>query len=651
MNHLLRARLLRALVMSVGLLAALILPSVAQADIPIAKFKAGPVAPFNLVSGLPVTSTAPADPTQNDVGCMHVNPAGPALTTGVAGQSTDYCVTFNATPGDAITGEDINNTLVQLPVGSQADIDLASKCTVEQFAREAITPNTCPGTSQVGTALAQLQAPNAPNPAVDRQTLQAPGRIYALTTPDGKAALLGVALISSAPTPLAPSTPVTESKFLITVSQLGDPKVGLQNQTDTLAKVIGGSTPIAIQATSLRFWGSAAAHPHVTNPFAPTAPVTMASNFFRVGSTCVTDQTASLTINPYTDTAGTAGSKPTTATTTYKLTGCDGLAFAPTFSAGLSGETTPGGHPQLDVKIGVPAGGDDLGGTTITLPSGLATDLTRIQTACPQADFQAGRCNAAAVIGSAKATLTGINADVVSGEVIMVKVDGKQLPGIGINFQGRLPLRTFGVSQVDGSGRLQNVFSDLPSLPVRTLDITLAGGTRGILQMDPSGKCTASAYDATVSSQNGKSAAFSTPTTCDAQYVTELTNSTKTRPVLRIGGAAPTGKKVKSVRIGLPKGLKFDGPSLKKSSKVTYAENGFDAGVDRSKIRAVKLGSKAKFTLDGSGSNGYSVLLHTNVVRASSSFAKSTKTVYIEFRVVYSDGTKVTKYVALTRAG
>ncbi len=575
---------------------------------------------------------------------MHINPAGPVLTTGVAGQSSDYCVTFNATPGDAITGEDINNTLVQLPVGSQADIDVAAKCTVEQFAREAITPNTCPGTSQVGTALAQLQAPAPPTPATDRQVLQAPGRIYALSTPPGKAALLGVALIAST------SPAVTESKFLITVSQLGDPKIGLQNQTDTLAKTIGAGTPIAIQATSLRFWGSAAAHPHVTNPFAPHRP---GDHGRRTSSASAapasTDQTASLTINPYTDTPATAGSKPTTATSTYKLTGCEGLAFAPTFTAGISGEVQPGGHPQLDVKIGIPAGGDDLGATTITLPLGIATDITRIQNACPQADFQAGRCSAATVIGSAKAVLTGIGADVVSGEVIKVKVDGKQLPGIGINFQGRLPLRTLGISQVDGAGRLVNVFSDLPSLPVRSLDITLAGGSTGILQTDPSGKCTESAYDATVSSQNGKSSSFSIPTTCGLQLGATLSNSTKTRPVLLLGSAAPTGKKIKSIRVGLPKGLRFDGATLRKTKKVTYAQRGFDAGFDTSKTRVAKIGAKAKFTFTGSGSKGFSVLTHTGVLRATSAFAKSEKTVYVEFRVVYNDGTKVTKYVAIRR--
>ncbi|MFT4034206.1 MAG: hypothetical protein QM679_01365 [Patulibacter sp.] len=661
MHHLLRARLHQTL--ALGFTAAagvLLLPagasaaSLAAETIPITAFQAGPVAAYNdntAYSGFPLTSTSSGFAANTlDTGCSYATaPAtlgAPLDTSGEmnvalstqAGASTDYCVAFRLDPGDAVYGNDLNNTLVQLPVGTQGDIDNAAKCTTEQFAREAVTVNSCPAASQVGTALSQLQYYDG-----SFHTVDAPGRIYALTTPASQAALLGVALLGKV------GTTTIESKYLITVSQLGDPAVGLQNQTDTLARLLAGQAPIAIKANALRFWGKAADHKHLTNAFAQSAITQPAADFMRVGTTCQTDQTVKLTVNPYTDVNTAATS--TEASTTYKLTGCDALPFAPTFSASLSGETGAGGHPQLDVEITSRAGDEDLGGTKITLPAGVSTDLTRIQNACAQATFQAGNCPDSATIGSAKATLSGIDADVISGDVVMIKVDGKQLPGIGLNFKGRLPLRVYGVSEVDSSGRLVSTFSDLPSLPERSLHITLAGGSTGILQMDPTGKCTASAYDATLTGQNGTTKTFSTSTSCAEQFSATLSNSSKTRPVLLIGSAAPTGKKVKSVRIGLPKGLRFDATNLRKTKKNTYAASGFDAGFDTTKTKASKVGARGKWTFTGSGSNGFSVLTHTGVLRATSAFAGSSAQAYVQFRVVYSDGSKVTKYVALTRAG
>lgn len=632
MNHLLRVRTPRALALGLGLLAAAVVPSSASA-LTITNVKAGPVASFNNLTGLPVNTGATGDTGTTDANCFPTN-ASPSFSN-QAGGNSDYCITFNIGAQDPATGEDVHDTLVQLPVGTQGDIDSAAKCTAAQFAEASPAANTCPAETQVGT-IAALLAIGAPA----NTTTVAPGKVYALTTPSDKAALLGVALFSNTG---------LQSKYTITVSQLGNPTIGLQNQSGALANrtVVATSpsvvtAPIALLGTSIRFWGVANDHPHLGS----SGLVKPAANFMRIGTTCSTDQTLTLTANPYTDTNPSAQSA--TASTTYKLTGCDGFGFSPTFSAGISGETTPGGHPQLDVHIAVPSADEDLGTTKITLPAGIATDLSRIQDACPQATFEAAGCADSTVIGSVKASLSGIDDGVITGDVIKVKVDGKQLPGIGLNFKGRLPLRVLGISEVDGTGRLVNTFSNLPSLPQRSLDITLFGGSKGILQTDPTGKCTASAYEATLAGQNGKSKSFSIATTCDVQLSATLGNSSKTHPTLLLGSAAPTGKKVKSLRIGLPKGLKFNSTFLKKSGKVTY---GFDSGLKATDGKAAKLGSKAKFTFPGTGSAAFSVLTHTNVLKATSAFAKSISTGYIEFRIVYSDGTKLTKFVALKRAG
>ncbi len=616
----------------------LAIPAGASADIPITKFKAGPVAPFNNPNGLPVAAGSP-DST-NDLGCMHINPAGPVLSTAVGG-STDYCVTFNVTPGDPTTGEDIHDTLVGLPVGSLAAIDQAAKCTEAQFAREVSTPQSCPATSQVGTALTQLLTPFSPTPS------QAPGRIYALDTPSDKAAKFGVALVASAPSAGPPPSAGTETKFMITVSQLGDPLIGLQNQTDELKKTVaapvpGGQAPIAIQATSLRFWGSAAAHPHRTSPFVASPTVNMAADFFRVGTTCQTDQTANLTVNPWTDVNTT--SKPTTSSTTYKLTGCDKLPFNPTFTAGISGETTAGGHPALSVKIASPEGDEDLGATSITLPTGIATDLSRIQSPCAAATFKADGCGEATIVGTVKATLSGINADVVTGVVHQVRVEGESLPALGLDFNGRLPLQLSGVTKVNAEGRIVNTFSSLPSIPQRSLEIDLYGGAKGILQMS-SAKCQQSGYDAVLSGQNGKSKAFSIRTTCPAQLTARLEKPESQRPNLIIGGSGATGKKISTFRVTLPPGLTINRNKSQSGIKFDKFETGVTGEGKRSRLSKKTI----RFTVPKPGSNGLRVLTKTGTLGASKKFAARTDAINLDVRIVYTDGTKVNVKVPITR--
>ena len=651
-----RARTLLALA-AVGLAA----PATASADIPITSFSAGPVPTYNSQFGLPATS-APA-PASLDAGCVYGTPAsngqGGTVLTGPepplalatqAGANTDYCVRFKVDTGDATTGEDLLNSLVELPVGTLAEIDNAAKCTPEQFARETTALTDCPTSSQIGTALAQLNinpkfgpfGPGgaiAPNPGPVRVTQDAPGRIFALSTPSDKAALLGVALVGSNPAGTA------ETKFTITVSQNGSPTVGLLNQTDTLSKVLAQqqNSDIAIRANALRFWGKAAEHGHIGNKGG--APATPAANFFRVGTTCQTPQTTKLTINPYTD-VNTA-SKPTTATSpAYNLTGCENLPFTPTFNAGISGETNAGGHPALSISIVNPEGNEDLGATQITLPLGIATDLSRVQNPCPVATFTADGCGEATVVGTVKATLSGIGADVVTGVVHQVKIEGQVLPALGLDFNGRLPLQVSGITKIDAQGRIVNTFANLPSIPQRSLDINLYGGAKGILQ-NSGGKCQQSGYDAVLTGQNGKAKTFSIRTKCSEQLTARIENADTTRPNLTVGGAGATGKKIETMRVSLPPGLTVN----KNKSKTGIKFDKFEDAV-KGEGKTLRLSSKTiKFRIPKPGSSGLRILTRTGTLGASKKFADRTNDITLDVRIVYTDGTKANVKVPITRKG
>ncbi len=327
----------------------------------------------------------------------------------------------------------------------------------------------------------------------------------------------------------------------------------------------------------------------------------------------------------------------------YNLTGCDSLSFNPSYSSTFSGETFAGGHPNLNVKVTSPSADEDLGGMKITLPSNIVVDLSRAQNACPQATFEASGCSSSAVIGSVTGKLSGINDDVVKGDVVMVSIPGKSLPGIGLNFTGRLPLRVVGVTTTDVNNRVVNTFTDLPSLPIREVSVNLDGGTKGVLMNAE--ECSPSATEAIITGQNGKTKSVSVPSTCIEQIRATLGRSTSIAPSLTLGAAGATGKKLTSVRIGLPKGLRWVNSGLRRSSKVKVS--GLDAGVT-GKTRVARISRYAKFTFPAA-TNGYSIALSRGTLKATSSFAKSTKTVYVQFRYVYSDGTKFVGYAKLKR--
>lgn len=653
-----RARTARSLLAVAAV--ALAVPAGASADIPITSFKAGPVAAYSHQSGLPLTSGALGN--SQDTGCAYgtsfslppapqtqpfINttaPDTPLQLSTQAGATTDFCVAFRLNPGHPATGEDINNSVVQLPVGTLAEIDRAAKCSVSTFNRESPARALCPTNTQVGTAQAQLDIYNPALPAPGIVTRDSPGRIYALDTPSTDAALLGVALLSDAATG-------AETKFLIHVTQQGSPTVGLINKTDELSKQVLAAAPstfapIAIKANALRFWGAADAHKHVDSTFAPASFGQPAANFFRVGTTCFTEQVTKLTVNPYTDTATTANSKPTEASSTpYKLTGCENLPFNPTFNAQLTGELEPGGHPGLSIQIKSPEGDQDLGATKITLPLGVATDLTRIQNACPQATFEADQCGDATIIGSVKATLSGINEDVVSGNVHMVRVEGKTLPALGFDFNGRLPLRIAGVTDIDPQGRIVNTFSNLPSIPQRSLDVTLLGGAKGILQLPNTTKCQTSAFDATLTSQNGWNKSFALPKTCGAQFTASLKKADSRRPTLYLSGAGATGKKISSIRWTLPSGVTINRNKIRSLSKIDKLEDGVSGRTTRSRLSK----KTARFSIPKPGSNGLRIMTRTGALGASKKFTERDNALTLALRIVYTDGSKANVSVPLQR--
>lgn len=623
-------------------------------------------------------------------------PDKPLTLSTQAGAYSDYCVAFRTTaaghPHPSQGGERAKQTIVELPVGVAAAIDPQAKCSEADFKRhrdpEDYAPNTCARNTQVGTAMIRLRVPAPVTPLTpDGSTVRdSPGRVYALETPANQAARFGVVLLGGSR--LVDGTafggnsnvqiPDRQTKFAIDVSQAGVATIALLNATDDLGVFVpnsGGTQangapcapgaictiPIQLHGAAFRFWGEASKHPHKANPAdAAEAPTLMATDFLRMPTTCQKDLTSKLTVVPYTagdsplrgafalypgEKAQAEAAQSAVATSNaVRLTGCEALPFNPTFKADLVGDTAKGNHVGLNIAIDVPEGNDDLGATRITLPDGVVSDLDNVKNSCLPADFVAIKCAPETIIGNVTATLSGIDADVVKGDIHMVRVEGQTLPALGFNFKGRLPLRLSGMSQIDSNGRIVNTFVDLPSIPQRTLRVALAGGPKSILRISTA-RCAVSAFDAQLTSQNGKAVSFKQRTRCDAEFRATLKRADTSRPYLNFNGAGATGKKIKSLRLTLPPGVTIRRGNTNKRTKVSALEETVTKNTSRRRIGKKLL----RISIPQTGSNGLKLLTRSKLLITSKKFRKRDDSPNLLARIVYTDGTKTEVRVPLER--
>lgn len=260
-------------------------------------------------------------------------------------------------------------------------------------------------------------------------------------------------------------------------------------------------------------------------------------------------------------------------TSDVTYTGCAGLPFQPGFSAKISGDLKDKGYPQIDVTMTPRAGDANLRSAKVMLPAGLATDTANLKNVCPTDGFNAGNCDDATKVGTVKATVSITN-DVVQGDVHLVRVEGSTLPGIGMKFTGRYAMRVLSRVSIAKDGRLVTEFGSIPDLPLRRLDMTIAGGPKAPIRISgPACKVAETAWEASLSGQGGQTSQVTQKEKCPgaALKVVEPKQSLSwsSKKGLRLTITAPTGTKVKSAKLTLPSGFKITG---KKTSRKKYVK-------------------------------------------------------------------------------
>ncbi|MBO9533945.1 MAG: hypothetical protein J7513_13325 [Solirubrobacteraceae bacterium] len=313
---------------------------------------------------------------------------------------------------------------------------------------------------------------------------------------------------------------------------------------------------------------------------------------------------------------------------------CDKLPFQPAFSAKLSGETKPLGHPTVEVTMVPRAGDSNLKSAKVVLPAGVSTDPGNLKNLCPQTDFYAGTCSEASRSGTVNASVAITN-EAITGGVYLVKIPGVQLPGLGMAFSGRYTQRLLSTVKIDKDFRLIAEFASIPDLPLRRLEMKITGGAKGPIQLSPDA-CTAdSAWEASFGAQGGQTSKVNIAVPCP---ITKTTQTWSRKSGLKLTLAAPTGQKFKTAKLTLPSGFKLK--SGKSRSK--YAKVKFTGGKGKSKLTSTSLSATAK----GAGPTKVTYTISTKGYTLPKSYKgklKKGKKIKFKIRTVTQTGTVSSK--------
>jgi hypothetical protein len=163
----------------------------------------------------------------------------------------------------------------------------------------------------------------------------------------------------------------------------------------------------------------------------------------------------------------------------FQATGCNGLAFKPTFHARISGPTTRAKNPQIRVVVQAKSGQANIARTALNLPHSLFLDQGHIKTICTRVQLAAQQCPSGSVYGHAEAS-SPLLKNKLKGPVYLVSSSHK-LPDLLADLKGQINIQLDGVISSQHGG-LKTVFNETPDVPLKTFILNMQGGKKSLLQ-------------------------------------------------------------------------------------------------------------------------------------------------------------------------
>jgi hypothetical protein len=308
------------------------------------------------------------------------------------------------------------------------------------------------------------------------------------------------------------------------------------------------------------------------------------------------------------------------ASSSYTPTACDKLAFAPKVTAAMGG---PGGtdvtqRVPFTTTISQAAGEANQASASVLLPAGVGLSTSGATAICSAAQLAADQCPAGSRVGTATIT-TPLLANAVTGPVYEVS-GGTGLPGVAVKFAGTLPFTLVGKAAIVG-GRVQNVFTALPDVPLSTFTLVIDGGPHGLLTASQN-LCTGAQRTATgvFGAQSGAAATITAPVTvvgCPPTATASAKGFRGKRPRLSlVVQKALGGPNLRSVSIKLPKNVKVRtsrGVSVRSASALS-----------RSAWKLTR-GGTLSMSLPGNGASRVAARLSAGSIRATSKLLRTLK--------------------------
>jgi hypothetical protein len=381
-------------------------------------------------------------------------PFAPTLSAGSTttrpGAPTAFSATITRKDGEALP----ERLDIALPPGIGAALGKVTPCTAT-----AAASGSCPPSSQVGSALAELGP--GPQPAQLKGTIS-------LTGPY-RHAPFGIAIaFKAALGPFDLGTLILRGALRI------DPRTGqVTIATDPLPSSFEG-IPIRFQTLGL----------DLNRP-----------GFIRNPTSCAPAEVKA--------TLSSEGGSVAHPTSPFSLRGCIDLPFHPHLAMSLtdSSQLHPGGKPSLTVRTHVPPGDANLRSLDLLLPKALKLDPSALREHCSRRAAAHRSWPPATKVGTASAH-TPLLEGVMQGSIYLAQPQGNGSPDLWAQLQGSgIEVALHGETAVK-DGRAETTFAHTPDFPLASFSLRFGGGPHGLLALKRS-PCAGLSTSARIGGQSG----------------------------------------------------------------------------------------------------------------------------------------------------
>ncbi len=203
-------------------------------------------------------------------------------------------------------------------------------------------------------------------------------------------------------------------------------------------------------------------------------------------------------------TPGVSGSVTQNISSPFQVGNCSALKFKPAFKASTNGKTSKANGASLTTTLTPVAGQANIKSVKVQLPKALPSRLTTLQKACTEAVFAANplSCPSGSFVGGAT-VITPTLPGKMTGPAILVSHGGEAFPDLDLVVQSN-GVRVVLVGNTDIKGGITTTtFASTPDVPVTSVTVNLPIGSHSALAANANLCANSLVMPTTITGQNG----------------------------------------------------------------------------------------------------------------------------------------------------